>query len=173
MPRLASLIDRAEAALISVMLGAATVLVFAQVVARYVFHAGINWAPEMVEYLFLWTVMIGASHGVRHKVHLGVDTLTSKLPPLPRRAAALFSVAVSFAFAAGMSYLSTLYVINSYRHEILSVDMGIPLWIPHLALPVGFAFIAIRFLQAGRPAASGGTEEMSRGDKRPDAEDRE
>jgi len=140
-------IDRIEEILISVFLGVATLLVFAQVVARYVFNAGITWAHELVQHLFLWTVMIGASYGFRHGVHLGVDVLMKKLPPSPRRIMALIAVLISLCFTLYMAYLSFFYVRDAYKMELITVDLQIPQWIPNLALPFGFTLISIRLTQ--------------------------
>lgn len=141
------IIDRLEEILISVMLGISTLLVFAQVVARYVFNAGITWAPELVQHLFLWTVMIGASYGFKHGVHLGVDVLMKKLPETQRRIMALIAVLISLGFILYMAYLSFFYVHDAYKMELLTVDLEIPQWIPHLALPIGFGLISIRLLE--------------------------
>jgi len=141
------IIDRLEEILISVLLGVATILVFAQVVARYVFNAGITWAPELVQHLFLWTVMIGASYGFKHGVHLGVDVLMKKLPPAPRRIMALVAVVISLGFALYMAYLSFFYVRDAYKMELITVDLQVPQWIPNLALPFGFTLISIRLVQ--------------------------
>ena len=142
-----TIIDRLEEILISVLLGAATILVFAQVVARYVFNAGITWAPELVQHFFLWTVMIGASYGFKHGVHLGVDVLMKKLPEAQRRIMALVAVVVSLGFTGYMAYLSFFYVHEAYKMELMTVDLEIPQWIPHLALPFGFTLISIRLVQ--------------------------
>ena len=141
------IIDRLEEILISVLLGVATILVFSQVVARYVFNAGITWAHELVQHLFLWTVMIGASYGFKHGVHLGVDVLMKKLPETQRRIMALFAVVISFGFTGYMAYLSFFYVHDAYKMELMTVDLEIPQWIPHLALPFGFTLISIRLIQ--------------------------
>jgi C4-dicarboxylate transporter DctQ subunit len=141
------IIDRLEEILISLLLGVATILVFSQVVARYVFNTGITWAPELVQHLFLWTVMIGASYGFKHGVHLGVDVLMKKLPQTPRRTMALAAVVISFAFTLYMAYLSIFYVHDAYKMNLITVDMQIPLWIPNLALPFGFTLISIRLVQ--------------------------
>ena len=141
------IIDRIEEILISVLLGLATLLVFAQVVARYVFNTGITWAPELVQHFFLWTVMIGASYGFKHGVHLGVDVLMKKLPEAQRRIMALVAVVISLGFTGYMAYLSFFYVHDAYKMELMTVDLEIPQWIPHLALPVGFALISIRLVQ--------------------------
>ena len=142
-----TIIDRIEEILISVLLGAATLLVFAQVVARYVFNAGITWAPELVQHFFLWTVMIGASYGFKHGVHLGVDVLMKKLPETQRRIMALVAVLISLGFTGYMAYLSFFYVHDAYKMDIITVDLQIPEWIPNLALPFGFTMISIRLVQ--------------------------
>jgi C4-dicarboxylate transporter DctQ subunit len=141
------IIDRIEEILISLLLGLATLLVFSQVVARYVFNAGITWAPELVQHFFLWTVMIGASYGFKHGVHLGVDVLMKKLPETQRRIMALIAVVISLGFTGYMAYLSFFYVHDAYKMELMTVDLEIPQWIPHLALPIGFALISIRLVQ--------------------------
>jgi len=141
------IIDRIEEILISVLLGAATLLVFAQVVARYVFNKGITWAPELVQHFFLWTVMIGASYGFKHGVHLGVDVLMKKLPEAQRRIMALIAVLISLGFIGYMAYLSVFYVLDSYKMELLTVDLEIPQWIPNLALRIGCIMISIRLIQ--------------------------
>ena len=158
----AGILDRIEEVLISLFLGVATLLVFAQVVARYAFNSGFTWAPELVEYLFLWSVMIGASYGVKHGVHLGVDILVTKFPPDIRKWVILTSIAISIAFTAGMCYLSIFYVRESYRMELVTVDLEIPQWIPHLALPFGFALITFRFIQVGWLVYTGKQEKITR-----------
>ncbi len=157
-----TLLDRLEEILISIMLGVTTLLVFSQVIARYVFNSGISWATELVEHLFLWIVMIGASYGFKHGVHLGVDIIAKKLPPAARKALSLCGIAVSLAFTLGMLYLSIFYVHDAYRMELTTVDLEIPQWIPHLALPVGFAMISMRLLQVGRLVWIGEMENVTR-----------
>jgi len=145
--RKADLLDRAEEILISIFLGLSTILVFIQVVARYAFNSGFTWAPELVEYMFLWTVMIGASYGVKHGVHLGVDILVAKFRPAIRKWVLLLSIGISLLFTGGMFYLSIFYVHSAYKMELVTVDLEIPQWIPYLALPFGFGLISLRFLQ--------------------------
>ena len=142
-----TIIDRIEEILISIFLGVSTIVVFSQVVLRYVFNTGISWGTELVEHMFLWTVMIGASYGFKHGVHLGVDMLVKKLPPKIRKVVVLFAVLISLGFTLGMCYLSVFYVYGSYAMELMTVDLEIPVWIPHLALPFGFGMISIRLVQ--------------------------
>ena len=59
-----------EVTVITIGLAIATLLLFANVVARYVFESGFTWALETVQYLFAWVVLIGAAHGIKTGVHL-------------------------------------------------------------------------------------------------------
>ncbi len=161
-----ALLDRIEEILISIFLGISTLLVFAQVVARYIFNSGITWAPELVEYMFLWTVMIGASYGVKHGVHLGVDLVVNKFVEPARKWIILASILISILFTAGMAYLSFFYVLESYRMELVTVDLEIPQWIPFLALPVGFTMITLRFIQVGLLVYRGKQEKITRSNDR-------
>ena len=157
----AGVLDRIEEILISIFLGVSTLLVFAQVVARYAFNTGFTWAPELVEYLFLRSVMIGASYGVKHGVHLGVDILVTKFRPEIRRWLILSAILISIFFTAGMCYLSFFYVRETYRMELITVDLQIPQWIPYLALPFGFALITFRFIQVGWLVYTGRQEKIT------------
>ncbi len=168
----AGLLDRIEEILISIFLGVSTLLVFAQVVARYAFNTGFTWAPELVEYFFLWTVMIGASYGVKHGVHLGVDILVTKFKPEIRKWITLAAVGISILFTAGMCYLSIFYVWENYKMDLLSVDLEIPQWIPHLALPFGFGLITFRFIQVGWLVYTGKQEKITQSNEpAPDADE--
>jgi C4-dicarboxylate transporter DctQ subunit len=58
-----------EAAFIGAALAFGTLLLFVNVVLRYVFHAPLGWAEELTIYLIVWVVMIGGSVGGRVHGH--------------------------------------------------------------------------------------------------------
>lgn len=88
-----------EETLIAVLLGLMVLVTFANVVLRYVFNTSLIWGLEVTLILFAWLVVFGISYGVKVTMHLGVDALTGALTPTPRRVLALFSAAVSLAYA--------------------------------------------------------------------------
>lgn len=93
-----SMVDRIEEGLISFLLGAMTLLTFANVIARYAFNSNIFWALEMTVFMFGWLVLLGASYAVKKGTHLGVDAVINLLPTKARRIVALVAVAISIAF---------------------------------------------------------------------------
>jgi len=95
----ASVIDRIEETLIAFLLGAMTLLTFANVVARYVFNSNILWALELTVFMFAWLVLLGASYAVKKGAHLGVDAVVNMLPRGPRRVLALIAVLVCIFYS--------------------------------------------------------------------------
>lgn len=91
--------DRIEETLIAAILGAMTVITFANVVARYVFNSNILWALQLTVFLFGWLVLLGASYAVKKHAHLGVDLVVNALPVGPRRILALFAALVCVVFS--------------------------------------------------------------------------
>ncbi|MDB5780040.1 MAG: dctM [Polaromonas sp.] len=65
--------------LMVVFLAAMVVMVFGNVVLRYVFNRGIDISDEMSRFCFIWLTYIGAMVAMRENGHLGVDTVVKHL----------------------------------------------------------------------------------------------
>jgi C4-dicarboxylate transporter DctQ subunit len=91
-------INRLEENLIAYILGAMTLITFANVVVRKGFNGNILWALEMTVFLFAWLVLLGVSHAVKIGAHLGVDAVINLVSPGMRRAMALTSAAACLIF---------------------------------------------------------------------------
>jgi TRAP-type C4-dicarboxylate transport system permease small subunit len=71
--------------LIAAFMAAMVVMVFGNVVLRYVFNSGIIVSEEMSRWLFLWVTFLGAIVALKERAHLGTDALISRLPPLGKK----------------------------------------------------------------------------------------
>ena len=56
------------------------VIVFWQVVLRFVFNAANSWSEELARYLYIFLVYIACAHGVRMREHIKIDTLMLVFP---------------------------------------------------------------------------------------------
>jgi TRAP-type C4-dicarboxylate transport system permease small subunit len=52
-----------------------TLVVFLQVVSRYVFHNPFIWSEEVARFLFFWVVLMGSSISVKNNKHFVIDVL--------------------------------------------------------------------------------------------------
>ena len=57
-----------------------TVVVFCDVVLRYIFKQGFSWTQEIATLMLVWFSLIGMAIGVLEKIHISIEMFTSKLP---------------------------------------------------------------------------------------------
>lgn len=73
-----------EAVLVALLAGM-TVMVFANVILRYVFNSGLDISEELSRFFFVWLIFIGAIVAMRHHAHMGFDLLVTASSPGMRR----------------------------------------------------------------------------------------
>ena len=66
--------------LVFLCLASMVVLVFGNVVLRYVFSSGITFSEEFSRWLFVWLTFFGAIIAMREHTHLGMDSVVARLP---------------------------------------------------------------------------------------------
>lgn len=148
-------LDRVEGFLTAALLAAMTLLTFLQVVLRYMFNSGLVWALETTVYLFGWLVLIGMSHGVRTGTHIAVDIITKRLRPSAQRSVALLGAVLVFAYVALMFTGSLTLVRRLYEFGNFAHDIPLPRWLLLSCLPLGFALLGLRLVQATVAIARG------------------
>lgn len=160
---------------ITLLIGAATVITFLAVIHRYgsgfqipvvqdlLISIDMTWAQELTIILFVWMAKFGAAYGVRTGIHVGVDVLINKLSPSKRfkfivfglLAGALFTgiiatVGGAFVWENGAHY-SVFNVLGLKTEGILegpvTVDLEWPTWVVYAAIPLGSGLMCFRFLQ--------------------------
>ena len=141
-------LDRAEELLTAALLAAMTLLTFVQVVLRYVFDSGLVWALEATVYLFGWLVLLGISGAMRTNAHIAVDMLTRHLAPAARKAVALLAMGLSLLYAGLMLAASWMLVARLHAFGSLAHDLPLPRWMLLASLPIGFALLGLRLMQA-------------------------
>ena len=66
---------------IALALAVMVVLVFGNVLLRYIFNSGITVSEELSRWLFVWMTFLGAVSALKDHGHLGTDMLVGKLGP--------------------------------------------------------------------------------------------
>lgn len=110
-PRAERLVEWLMALALAVMV----LLVFGNVVLRYVFNSGIAWAEEISRLMFVWMIFLGAVLALRQHAHLGVELLQAKLPLWARRASAVLSHLL-------MLYGLWLFLYGSWTQTVIGMS---------------------------------------------------
>jgi TRAP-type C4-dicarboxylate transport system permease small subunit len=105
--------------LIAFCLAVMVVLVFGNVVLRYVFNTGITLSEEISRWLFVYLTFLGAIVAMREHTHLGVDTLVKRLPPLGKKICLVTSQLL-------MLWATWLLLQGSWIQTGINVDVTAP-----------------------------------------------
>ena len=167
-------LNHLEEWLIASFMGAATLIIFASVMHRYL--VGIQspiqdwlltlnfaWAQEATIYLFVWMAKFGAAYGVRTGIHVGVDVLINRLSPAKRKFFVLFGLLAGALFTGTIATMGAGFVWENGAHYAFFHAMGMnmtdliegpttpdlewPTWVIYLAIPLGSSLMCFRFLQ--------------------------
>lgn len=150
-------LDHLEEWLIASFMGLATLIIFVAVVQRYALGISwlwpyakswnFNWSQELCIYLFIWMAKFGAAYGVRTGIHVGVDVLVRKLSPGKQRFFIYLALSLGAFFTAVVAILGVRFVLFIHATGAVSPDLGMPMWIIYLAVPLGSSLMCYRFLQ--------------------------
>jgi C4-dicarboxylate transporter DctQ subunit len=162
-----------EESFVSILLVAMTLLVFSEVIARFLFNAGFLWMEEVTLTLGAWFVLFGASYGVKVGAHIGVDAFVQSLPEKARKLTAITAVILCLCYCSLFLYGSWTYLLKMYSIGITMEDVHVPqvfislfddetlwdvfridveepmmpLWISQSILLLGFSLLFFRFFQ--------------------------
>lgn len=128
---------------------------FANVVARYAFGSALFWAEEVLVFIAIWGVFIGTAAAAYQRAHLSMDLFSARIPDRLRLALNAAMVAALLACCAFMLVQSWKVVSLFHQGGVVSVSAGVPKWIPHAALPFGFALTALAVLARLRAYLTG------------------
>lgn len=110
------------------MIAAMVVIVFAQVIFRFVLRASLPWSEESSRYIMVWISMLGASIGLRRKAHIGVEALLLLFPEWLKKATSVLTTLVASGFFAGMIYYGVKIcgVVAAQESPAMEISMVIP-----------------------------------------------
>lgn len=114
--------------------GVMLLLVFAQVITRYVFGFTPEFGEELARYLFVWVVFLTMPLVAKSGGHMCIETLTSRVHGATLKTLRLLADMVSLAFLAIMVWQGCLMVDR----------MGFQTS-PALEVPMSYVYIVIPF----------------------------
>lgn len=140
------IINRAEEAVICILLVLTTLLVFLDVVMRFGFNTGFMWTQELTLHMSAWFVLFGASYGLKVGSHIGMDAFVKLFSRTGRRVLTIIAAVLALIYCGLIFYGSWIYLKKMKMIGIDLEDIPIPAWLAHGMLLVGFAFLIIRLL---------------------------
>ena len=137
-----------------------TLLMFANVVLRYLFGTSMIWQLQATTYAFAWLVIFGISYCVRENSHMSVDILIKKLPGDYPRKAAILAIGICITYCAFMLFGSYERVEVLWRMGNLARDIPAPQWLLFSIMPVGFLLLSYRFIEVAMQLMKGDLQSL-------------
>lgn len=131
----ARIVVNAEKFALYILISAAFGLTFLQVVLRYLFDSPLVWTDELVRYLFVWIVMVGAGASIRFDGHFALTALVATLSDKWKRLLAVGVDLTVAAFALLLLVQGINMTLGGASEEASSLPFRM-LWF-YLAIPVG------------------------------------
>ena len=132
-----------SALLILVILAQITVAV----VRRYLLDRPLQWNDEMIGYLLVAAVMLGAAEALRRGDHIAIDLLPARVGPRAKRGLQALSALSVIAFAAvvGVSIWDSIaFAISFGSYSVGYIE--IQTWIPQIPVLIGCVLLALMAL---------------------------
>ena len=146
------LVRAAEGITIAAMAVIAVVIPY-EVLGRYLLDETPAWAGEAATYSLVWLTMMGGAAGLKKGYQVSLDMAVRKLPAgISRwvRAAAYLFLVLFFLVMTGYGFGQAWVNLRQ-----ISPALGIPMALPYLALPAGFAVMFFITLEEWALARSG------------------
>ncbi|HYZ44206.1 MAG TPA: TRAP transporter small permease [Xanthobacteraceae bacterium] len=121
----------------------AVLLNFTNVVGRYLFGLSLLGSDEVQVFIMVGMTFLGAVVVSRRDEHLRMDVLVKLMPPAVRLLLRIAEQALLVVLAGFVLSQSYFYALQMFRIGRTSDMAGVPMWIPHGFVALGFALILL------------------------------
>jgi TRAP-type C4-dicarboxylate transport system permease small subunit len=135
---------RLNQGVIIALMASMAVLVFTNVVMRYVFNQSIFWVEEFTQIQMIWVAYLGAGLALREGRHVAVDMLQDALPA-PVRRFMRWCIALAMAlFLLALIVLGVQIAVFTWEQE--TPALGLPTGLAYLGIPIGATAMLLHLL---------------------------
>ena len=129
------------------MIVAAVAITCQMIFVRFVLNASTVWQTEAVIYLVVAATLVGLPYVQRLRGHVNVDLIPLSLAPRARLVLAVITLSVSILIVGVMLIYGFDYWHFAWERGWRSDTVwSVRLWIPYLALPIGFGLLLLQLV---------------------------
>lgn len=130
----------------AVMMLVMVIILFCNVIGRYVVRHSIPWAEEVCLILFTLSVYFGAAGAVKTRQHLRLETILGRLKPKARMIMEIVDNCIFMAFNVIIMFGLVPLVQQLYRYRTSTAVLGIPKYLNYIWLPIMFTLMSVRLI---------------------------
>lgn len=141
----ATVINATEVCCLIFCVGALSILLIANVIARE-FFTSIYFAEELSEFLVIFITFIGVSYGVRRARHIRMGALLELLPSSIEKVCIIIISIISAGVMFFMADASYDYLMHSLKKAHQTPALKLPYWTFYMIMPLGFFMAGIQYI---------------------------
>lgn len=143
--RASTIIGRVETSILAGIILFSALLLFSNVLLRYVFLKPIFWAEELSRYLMVWMIFLGAGRVVSGEGHISVTLLVDRISPKCQRAWNVIVTVLCFGFCAVLFWTSLSHTLRVMQSHQVTAALEMPMWLVYLSVTAGAASMMLRY----------------------------
>ena len=141
MKKLINFYNQLEAHLLVCSLIFTVILVFFQVILRYVFSSSLSWSEELARYIFIWQIWLGTS-----VAHVRIEALVGSEESRRMTMLRIAADVIWLAFCLLLVKYGFELVASIYTRGLISAAMRMPMYLVYLSLPVSQLAVSLRII---------------------------
>lgn len=130
--------------ILTLLFGTMSLIIFLQVIFRYIFKSPLAWSEELARYIFVWITFIGGAAAAIKGKHIGMEMFQDKLPNKLKKYAKLTASLITSVFF-GITFFYTFTIIGKMMNQT-SPAMGLPIGYPYLGIVIGSFIMCIWYV---------------------------
>ncbi|MCF6094839.1 TRAP transporter small permease [Microaerobacter geothermalis] len=130
--------------ILNLLLFVMVIVVFAQVLIRYIFDQPLAWSEELARYILVWITFLGAAYAMSKKAHVGVEIVVKLFPKNFQKIVTVLSALLSLFFFGMMIYQGYLFVERTMAQT--SAVLQLPMGGVYFVIPLSGVLISINLI---------------------------
>jgi len=135
-----------EANFAELLLVVLTILLFVQILNRYLFHQSFVWIEEICRISFVWLIYFSVAFASKENRHVRVKIIDMFLPAFPLKVATLVADTLWVGFNLAIAWFGLVLVKSTIEYEYRSPVTEIHMGAVYFVIPFCFALMAFRVI---------------------------
>ena len=130
-----------------ISLVALALMIFREVIYRYVFKKPGIFSVEISEYIMVFIAFMSAGWVLHHDRHVNMTALINLLPPKIQLWMDILTSVLTMTYCAIVIWKSTNTAIIAFQANYRSASvLNFPLWICYMFIPIGIATLFLQYI---------------------------
>lgn len=123
-----------------------TLLMFFQIVTRYLFGFSVYGLEEAMSFFAVWAYFLGSAHGSWDRGHISASLVDVLLRPgRSQQAMRVLACLLSVLISGWTMIWAVQYLLNSLSRNLRSLEVGISMAWVNVAMPLGLGLMTLYF----------------------------